>query len=250
MNKEKINKNLGNMKLKFKKVDLAYTDEELREMDFEQALRNENRSFFRIYLAILIDEHIILNTFFTDVYLELRTIKLSFLVFSFEISFFLNALFYTDEYISEAYHNDGVLDFFSSLPKTLYSFIVTLVVSNLLKILSNSKKQFTKIIKERKNKKDYIEKTDNELTKLRKKLTIYYIIIFILGISFYYYVSAFCAVYINSQKFWLYGCLESLALDLSTPFLICLVITSLRYLGLKKHTKCLYKVAGFLGIVL
>ena len=250
MNKEKIKTKLGNMRLKFKKVDYAYTDEELRGMNFEQALRHENRPFCRIYLAILIEEHIILNTFCTDAYVELRSVKLSFLVFSFQISFFLNAFFYTDEYISEIYHNNGVLNFFSSLPKSLYSFIVTLILANLLKILSNSKKQFMKIIKEREKKKDYIEQTENELLKLRKKLIIYYAIIFILGIFFFYYVSAFCAVYTNSQKFWLYGCLESLALDLSTPLPICLVLTSFRYLGLKKQTKCLYNTAGFLGNIL
>ena len=43
--------------------------------------------------------------------------------------------FYTDEYISDAYHNDGVLDFFSGLPKCIYSFIATLITTNLLRML-------------------------------------------------------------------------------------------------------------------
>ena len=47
--------------------------------------------------------------------------------------------FYTDEYISNAYYNDGVLDFFSSLPKSIYSLIATIVITNLLNMLSNSK---------------------------------------------------------------------------------------------------------------
>ena len=248
--KYKKNKNIGNMRLHHKKVNYAYTDEELRDMNFEEAMHNDNRTFFRIYIAILKEEHIILNTFLTDVYLELRSIKLSFLVFSFEISFFLNAVFYTDEYISQAYHNDGVLDFFSSLPKSLYSFIVTLVVSNLLKMLSNSKKQLMKIIKDIDYKQKYLELMDAELYKLKKKLAIYYVIVFLLGLFFFYYISAFCAVYSNSQKYWFYGCLESFGLDLATPFAICLALTSLRYLGLKKHTKCLYSTAGFLGNIL
>ena len=249
-NKNKNVKNLGNMRLQDKKVDYAFTDKELREMDFEEALHNDNRPFLRVYLAILIEEHIILNTFCTDTYLELRSIKLSFLVFSFEINFFLNAIFYTDEYISEVYHNNGVLDFFSSLPKSIYSFFVTIIVENLLKMLSSSKKELLKIIKERKNKKEYLELMEIELNKLRKKLIIYYIMVLILGLLFFYYISAFCAVYSNSQKFWFYGCLESLALDLSTPFLFSLILSTLRYLGLKKHTKCLYVSAGILGNII
>ena len=248
--KSKNQSNTGNMRLRDKKVELAFTNEELRDMNFEQALHYDNRSFFRIYLAILIEEHIILNTFFTDTYLELRAIKLSFLIFSFEINFFLNAFFYTDQYISDTYHNNGALDFFSSLPKAIYSFLVTLIVENLLKMLSNSKKELMKIIKERKDKQEYLELMENELKKLQKKLTIYFIIVFILGLFFFYYASAFCAVYTNSQKFWFYGCLESFALDLSTPFIICIVLSGLRYLGLKNHTKCLYNTSRIIGNII
>ena len=117
-------------------------------------------------------------------------------------------------------------------------------------MLSNSKKQLTKIINERKDKIEYLERTDAELKKLKKKLILYFIVVFILGIFFLYYSSAFCAVYSNSQKYWFFGCLESLAMDFSTPFLIGLVLTTLRYLGLRKHIKCLYSTSSFLGNVL
>ena len=238
------------MRLKYKIVNYAFTNEELREMDFEQALHYDNRTFFRIYIAILIEEHIILNTFFTDVYLELRAIKLSFLVFSFEISFFLNAFFYSDEYISETYHNNGALDFFSSLPKSIYSVIVTMIGGNLLEMLSSSKNQLNKIIKERQNKADYLKLMNLELSKLRNKLIIYFICVYILGIFFLYYVSAFCAVYQKSQLFWFYGCLESLGLDFITPFLICLILALFRFLALLKHLSFFYVLANILNNIL
>ena len=249
LNKKKEDKKeeLGNMRLKYKKINLAYTNEEFNEMDFEEALINDNRSFYKIYVTYILEEHIIFNTFCTDLYLELRSIKLSFLIFGFEINFFLNALFYTDEYISDTYHNDGVLDFFSSLPKSIYSFIVTLVISNLLKMLSSSKKQLLKIIKEKEDKNEYLKELEYELNKFKKKITFYFIIVLLLSIFFSYYTSAFCAVYQNSQTFWLIGCLESLALDFATPFLICAVLSVLRYIGLKKRTKCVYNAAKFLG---
>ena len=248
--KDKKDKEQGNMRLKYKKVNYALTYEELNDLDFQEAFINDTRSYFRIYASYLLEEHIIFNTFCTDLYLELRPIKLSFLVFGFEISFFLNALFYSDEYISDTYHNDGVLDFFSSLPKSIYSFIVTFVISNLLKMLSSSKKQLNKIIKEREDKKEYLEAIEKELNKLKIKITLYFIIIFILGIFFIYYVSAFCAVYQNSQTFWLIGCFESLALDFITPFIICLVLSTLRYIGLKKRSKCAYNSAKVLNIIM
>ena len=247
---DKKDKELGNMRLKYKKVNYALTYEELNDLEFQEALINDDRTYFRIFISYLLEEHIIFNTFCTDVYLELRSIKLSFLIFGYEISFFLNALFYTDEYISDTYHNNGILDFFSSLPKSIYSFIVTLVISNLLKMLSSSKRQLNKIIKEREDKKEYLEAMEKELNKLKNKLILYFIIIYILGIFFLYYVSAFCAVYQNSQTFWLFGCLESLALDFITPFIICLVLTTLRNIGLKRRSKFSYNIAKYIGLLM
>ncbi len=245
--KKKDNKNLGNMRLHNKKVHYAYTNDDYNDMNYEEALHKDNRTFLKMYIAVLIEEHIILNTFCIDAYLELRAIKLSFLVFSIEISFFLNAFFYTDEYISDTYHNNGALDFFSSLPKSIYSFFVTLIVVNLLKILSTSKKQLTKIINEVSEKQEYLDLLEKELKNLRNKLIIYFSIIFLLGTSFLYYCTAFCAVYTNSQMFWFYGCLESFAMDLSTPFLISLALATFRYMGLRKHMKCLYLTSNYLG---
>ena len=244
------NKNIGNMRLKYKRVNYSYSREDYNDMNFDEALVADNRKFCLIYISYLLEEHIIFNTFFTDLYLDLRSIKMSFLLFGIEINFFLNAIFYTDEYISDTYHNDGVLDFFSSLPKSIYSFIVTLIISGLLKMLSSSKKQLMKIIEEKEDKEEYLAAVDIELNKLRKKLTWFFIIVFILGLFFCYYVSAFCAVYTNSQTFWLYGCLESVALDLLTPFLICFLLACFRYIGLKKRIKCLYNMAVYLGIIM
>jgi hypothetical protein len=220
--------------------------ERYNDMEYNDAIEIDQRSFFKIYLDFLFKNHIIFNTFFAEVYLELRTIKISFLLFGLEISFFLNAIFYTDKYISDTYHNNGILNFFSSLPKAIYSFIVTLILSTLLKMLSNSKKQLEKIIEEKDKNHNYLEAVKNELNKLNKKLYIYFIIIFILGFVFTYYSSAFCAVYKNSQAFWLLGCFESFALDLLTPFAICLALAGIRYLAIRKKNKCIYKIYSIL----
>ena len=248
-----LNKNenkIGNMKLKDKKVSMAYTDEELQDMEFEEALRSDNRSFIRIYWSFLIDEHIIINNVFSDVYLDLRVIKLSFLFFSLMISFFLNSFFYTDDYISESYHNNGVLNFVTSLPKAIYSFFVTIIISNLLKMLSSNKKNMKELIKEKLTKMEYLKRMEYALKKLKVKLIIYFICLSTLGIFFLYYITAFCAVYQNSQYYWIYGCLESFFLDMATPFIISLFLSCFRYIGLIKHSSFFYSLSSFLSNIL
>ena len=117
-------------------------------------------------------------------------------------------------------------------------------------MLSSSKKQLNKIIAERQDKKEYLAAVEKELKRFKNKIIWYFIIVFILSIFFEYYVAAFCAVYQNSQNFWLIGCLESSVLDFLTPFLICLVLSSLRYIGLKKRSKCSYNTAKYLGLLM
>ena len=120
---------------------IKFSNNDLQDLVYEKAIILDKRSYLRMYWCFLLDSQIILGTFFADNNLDIFVIKLSFLVFTFQISFFLNALFYTDEYISDAYHNEGVLDFLSGLPKCIYSSVATLIITNLLKMLSSSKNE-------------------------------------------------------------------------------------------------------------
>ena len=114
-------------------------------------------------------------------------------------------------------------------------------------MLSNNKKNLKEIIKEKLNKMKYLKRMESALKQLKIKLIIYFIFLLTLGLFFLYYITAFCAVYQNSQYFWIYGCLESLFLDLITPFIICLFQSCFRYFGLIKHSSFFYSLASFLS---
>ena len=263
--KGKINNDNNNNKniIKFKTIDeinesknnkdylkFFLKGEDLQDMDYEEAIIYDKRSFLRIYWGFLVDTQIILGTFFTENFLDLFVIKFSFFIFTFQISFFLNAFFYTDEYISDAYYNNGVLDFFSGLPKSVYSFVATLITTNLLRMLSNSKRELKKIIKEEKNSDNYITLINDKLKKLRNKLIIYFILLFSLCLFFVYYVSCFCSVYKYSQKYWFFGCLESFGMDSAVAIGICFFLTLFRYISIRKKIKCLYCLADFISTFL
>ena len=222
-------------------------DSELQDFDYEEAIILDKRSYFRIYWAYLIDTQIILGTFCTDNYLDLFVIKLSFFVSTFQISFFLNALFYTEDYVSDAYHNNGVLNFFSGLPKAIYSFVATFITTNLLKMLSNSKSELAKVIKEKEKYNNYVDIINIKITKLRIKLIVYFILLFLLEIFFLYYVTTFCAVYRNSQKYWIIGCIESFAMDSLVALIICIFLSIFRYLSLKYHIRYLYTLTKIIS---
>ena len=200
-----------------------------------------------MYWGFLVDTQIILGTFCTDNHLDLFAIKLSFFIFTFQISFFLNAFFYTDDYISDAYHNDGVLNFITGLPKSIYSYVATLITTNLLRMLSTSKNELLRLIIEKIKFKSYLYLVQIKLSKLRKKLIIYFIMVLLFSLIFWYYVASFCAVYKNNQKYWFLGCLESFGMDSLISLIICIFLAIFRFISIKKHIKYLYLLNNFIN---
>ena len=170
--------------------------------------------------------------------------------FTFSMGLFFNALFYTDDYISDIYSNNGILDFFSSLPKSIYSFILSAIINFFLEKLSNSKNKLIVLLKNETNKKKFKKICDEIITNLKKKLIVFFIIIFLLLLFFLYYITCFCAVYHNNQKFWFYGSLESIGMEMIWPFFTSLLVASLRYYSLKHKCKVLFKINECLNFFL
>ena len=117
-------------------------------------------------------------------------------------------------------------------------------------MLSNNKEDLLKVLREKRNNKEYLKVIRNKLRSLRNKLIAFYIIIFILGIFFLYYVSAFCAVYRNSQKYLFLGFVESFVVDTIVAIVLCLILSFLRYVAIYKNIKCLYSTANFISTFL
>ena len=61
-------------------ANLPKTDEELQDMDYEEAIIYDKRSYLKMYWSYLIDSQIILATFFTENNLNLLIIKISFFI--------------------------------------------------------------------------------------------------------------------------------------------------------------------------
>ena len=117
-------------------------------------------------------------------------------------------------------------------------------------MLSNSKSELMRIIRKNSTDKNYLELIETKLKTLRNKLIIYFIIVFLFELAFLYYVSAFCAVYTNSQKYWFFGCLESFAIDTSVAIVLCIILAFLRYISIRRKIKYLYLLSNIISKIL
>ena len=85
-----------------------------------------------------------------------------------------------------------------------------------------------------------------------KCIIIRYICFFILSIlfliCFWYYLSCFCAVYKNTQKFLIKNMFISYFITLIYPFLFCILSGMFRIPALKRPGECFYKFSQIIQI--
>lgn len=233
-----------------KNIDIkTYTNEELNDMSFNEALLYDNRTFCKYYCSILYYSQLILFTFFLKTDYNLKVLKISMFVFGFAMYIAFNTLFYTDSTMSYNYRNKGVIDLIYSLPKTIYSSLMCALITFLLNLLSLSQSNI-KVIKEEKDQMVAREKTKKFMKCLKIKIWIFYIILFGLSFLFWYYIAAFCVVYKNTQKHLFLDTLVSFCFSMFTPFLFCLITASFRIWGLSAKSKCLYGTNKLLQVIL
>ena len=137
----------------------------------------------------------------------------------------------------------GEYDIVYDIPQIIYSSVISTFINILLQKLALSEDSFISL----KQEKDY-EKAKSQVGKVKKclyiKFTIFIIIGFILMLFCWYYISCFCAIYINTQSILFKDILISLLLSNIYPFGLCLLPGLCRIPALqaeKKDKKCCYK---------
>ena len=228
-----------------------YNDYELNHLTFKLALEIDKRNYFQYYLSLLKTNHIIFFTFFNYNDYNSFLIKTCLLLFSFSLYFTVNTLFFTDSTMHEIYENEGKDILIYRFPQIIYSTIITTTINYLVKYISLSQKN----ILELKNDKD-IEKFNNKIEIIFKcliiKFNLFFDISFLFLFLFWYYISCFCSVYKNTQKYLIKDTLISFALNLLYEFIINLLPGILRIQALRENNnnrECIYKISKILQIL-
>ena len=214
---------------------------------FEEAEKYDHRTSSTFYWDYLSDKQNIINIVIDNSILDMTHLKLDRFIIAMSLDFLFNAVFFTDDYISQKYKNNGTLSFFVGLPKTIFSNLIVFVICFILDYLSNNK--IEQIIKNEKYS-DEFKLIAHKIMKLYKiKLIIYFSLSTLIMLMSFYFVSAFCAVYQNIQRDWIISGLESCVISLLFPFLTGIIITILWKISLTYQKKNLYKVTKWLKTI-
>ena len=206
-----------------------YTDYEINSLSYKEALNIDHRSYCEYYLSLLKTKHLLIFSFYTKNDYNSRMTKIIIFVFSFALLYAINSLFFQDSTIHKIYEDNGTFDFIYQLPQIIYSTLISSVITLILKYLGLTDKTIIKI----KTNND-IEKISRIVKWIKIRFIILFLMIFLLLILFWYYLSCFCAVYKNTQIHLLKDTLISFGLSLVYPLGLNLLPGFLRIPALKK----------------
>ena len=206
---------------KIKKI-YKYNDKEMNEFTYKKALKYDKRNYCQFYFSLLKTKYILIFTFYTSNDYNSKIIKIDLFFIGFVANYAINALFFSDDTMHKIYEDHGTFDIINQLPEITYSYLISSVYDFLLNLLALSEDD---IILFKKIKK--VLNLDNKAKCVKKKLDIkfllYFIISFIFLLSFWYYLTLFCAVYKNTQWHLLKDTLVSFGFSLITPLVINLL---------------------------
>ena len=239
--------------LKQVKTTMNYNDEELNDLEYGSALKIDKRKYCAYYYSLLKTKHPIFFTFFNDNDYNLKIVKIDLFLFNFSLFYIINALFFNDDTMHEIYKNEGDFDIIGQLPQILYSSFISMLFGFILEMLALTEGEILELKKLR-LKKLFDKKAQYLNKKIKIKLLLYFILSTIFLLFFWYYISMFCAIYLNTQIHLIKDTLLSYASSFIEPFGIYLIPGLFRIPALsnrkKKNRYILYKFSKILQMIL
>ena len=224
---------------------------ELNNLEYLDAVDFDKRGFCKTYWSVLLREHYVLFTFvaWNDYNLFYVKIERFFILICTEMT--MNGLFFVHESMHRKYVNGEELTFVQKIPQLLFTLIASHIIEVILCYLSMTDRHVYEIkALQKKEKND--ERIFDILKWMKTKLIIFFIFTVLLFLFHWYFISAFCAVYQNTQVIFLRDSAISILISLIDPFIIYAFDTLLRFISLmpclQKKAACLYKMSDLLPI--
>ena len=219
---------------------------EINNIPFKQALRIDKRSAFQIFISVITNEIGALNLiFYINPYSHFSLI-FSIYLFELLLDFTMNCFLYTDDIVSEKYHNDGQLTILTTLSLSLFSNIASSIIAFIISKLTNYEFLMESILKGVQDFRKFLDNSHRLLKYLKIRLGFYYFlqILFVFGMTYYLFI--FCTVYHQSQRSIMINYIIGTCISLATSVGLTIIITLFRILSLKYKSHHLYNTSKYL----
>ena len=236
-----------------KKFVKEYLETSPNEMEYDDAIKKDKRTFCEYFGENLKENQIIPNTFIAEDPIKSRGIKIILFNMNLVLYFVINGLFISEDYISELYYIDEEDEnFFSFVPRSIerlfYATIISLLIGYLTDFFFLEENKIKGIFKRDAENKNLLMSDISNLIKTLKQRYISFIIVsfVILGICLYY-ILCFNYVYPKTQIEWIKSSIAIFIVIQILSILVLFLESVLRFLSFKCESEHLFKLSKLLS---
>ena len=220
---------------------------EYNQVPYTQALRIDNRNFLLVFISLIKMKIDIISVIFYPEEFTHRSLLLSIYLLDFLFNYFINALLYSDDVISQKYHNNGYLDFVTSLTLSLASNIISSIVVCIISKLTNYHELLQTMVKDINNERSFIYLFHKVYRYIKIRIFLYYLLNLLVIVIITYYLFIFCEIYKKSQISLLINYFLGIGESMLKSFGVSFVVCILRFISLKCKSKRLYRISVYLN---
>ena len=223
----------------------------MNNLRYKDAIKLDKRTYLQYYWSLLKKKQLILFTFFPAHDYNLFSLKICLFIVTFSLYLSINCLFFDDLTMHNIYKNNGRNDIIFRIPAILYSSLISSIAKIILKQLSLSEQNFL-VFKKENNIKELRKKSKDVKKCLKIKVILFFFVNYLLLFSFWYFISCFCSIFVNTQLILICDSVISFCLSMSYPFLINLLPGIIRYPSLRaknKDKECLYRTSVIIALI-
>ena len=235
---------------KTKKYFKAYLLTSPDEMEYDNAIKRDQRQFCEYFCDCLKDKQTLTYTFISSDPINTRMIKLILFSLNIALYFVVSGLFFSESFISELYNIDDEANetFFSFIPRTidkiLYTTLVSIFISYLTGLFFLDEKKLKGIFKRDKDNRTILKRNTKILFREIKKRYIAFIIMtFVILLVSLYYILCFNYVYPKTQFEWIKSSILVIIIMQILSLLKCLFETIFRSLSFKCESEKIYNIS-------
>ena len=220
------------------------------DMDYDDAIREDKRTFCQYFFDQIRNEQILLNTFFIKEILKPFPIKIILLILNTDLYFVINALFFNENYISDLLDpkNDNTWSFLNRIMDRIITLtIIGVIINYIIEFLFVEEKRIKRIFKVGKENMIILK---SEIVKIIKSTYTRYHIFIALSIVIMlfslYYIFCFNNVYPSMKGEWIKSSLIIIAFMQVFPIFLCFLDTSIRFISFKCKSERLFRLSSIL----
>ena len=227
--------------------DAVYSSYESLFLPYNMVFSKDTLTYLSTFWNYLKSKQIIIFTFFTKDRGILRSTKIALFILFIAFYMAFTALFFNDSIMRALYIYKGNANAAVHVPNIILSSICSFIAGLIVRYVCLNERDISKVLSE-------THPTDREAMakKVKKssnvKLIILYAVSGLLILLCWYYVSAFCAIFKNSQKNYLINFFICFLVCNLWPFVTCWIPTIMRRKALDSSNECLYKASQIVSI--